>query len=936
MSQLARLTLAASLPALLAGCLGSPRAAEPLPAEPQPQPSTATPAPSDDYLETLRRDLANIRAGQPVEAAAPTASAAPTAGQPTVAPAPVPAPAPVMAPPPMPAPSPVQDAPLAPLGIPDTDLQAMLEASRQHSQLRDSRTAVLVAGFVEEGLAAIARGDYPAAYQLFGSAYELDPDDPAAAELYHRTGAILGVQGNELATIAAAARERYAALGDQTRVQILHHQQQGEAALARNDARTAIEAFENALALLRSSPDASSSGVRPADISARLNFARKMEAERLGQRDEELLAQAQAAEDEARRTESERQALRIEQLIERADSAFLNDDYPAAEAALAIVLEIDPEHVAAASLKRIAAQARHSQQDRNTRILYREQWQDTFDELEQDLVPQNDLVLFPDSKSWEQITERGEKAFGGSTGAQTELDRAVAERLEKRIPVNFVDEPLSEILKHLSTVTGANILMSPTVAGEYADAPYSLEDRSSQPVARILKILLEDQTSPPLSYTIRDGVVQVIGTDEARHDYTLEMYDIRDLTFVPSDYAAEDFNLLPSGTDPDSFQSGVEDEDPTAFIGEDALVGLIQDNIAPESWTEDPQRTIQTMRGTLVVRQTPDVHAQIRSLLSDLRRNIHTLIHIETRFVEVEDSFLEDIGVDLRGLSGADTNGLPLEDFGVSNQGGFGAPSAPAGIGTGNDPGIYYGGKNGDIKGHVENLFDSTLGESDTLNGAGGFSLQALFLDDTNVQAVLRAVTKYQTSNIVNAPSLTLRSGHRGNIKAITTRTYVRDFEPEIAQAAVIAQPELDNVKNGVILDVRAVASADRRFVTLEVRPTVADLIPAEDGSDINVDTISLGTGTGSDVELMLPELQIQRLRTTATIPDGSTLMLGGLKRSVEQDMSSGVPFLSDIPVLGSLFSRQGDYTSKRKLIILLTARILAPEEHEPDAPFVR
>ena len=34
-----------------------------------------------------------------------------------------------------------------------------------------------------------------------------------------------------------------------------------------------------------------------------------------------------------------------------------------------------------------------------------------------------------------------------------------------------------------------------------------------------------------------------------------------------------------------------------------------------------------------------------------------------------------------------------------------------------------------------------------------------------DADAVLHAVTKYQTSNVVNAPSLTLRSGQRGNVK---------------------------------------------------------------------------------------------------------------------------------------------------------------------------
>ena len=251
-------------------------------------------------------------------------------------------------------------------------------------------------------------------------------------------------------------------------------------------------------------------------------------------------------------------------------------------------------------------------------------------------------------------------------------------------------------------------------------------------------------------------------------------------------------------------------------MSEDTLLSLIQDNISPDTWTDDPERSITQMPGTLIVKTTADVHEQIRQLLNDLRKNTTTLVNIETRFIEVEDSFLEDIGVDLRGLTPA--QGTVLDDFGQPNAGGVGTPSNPEGIGTGIDPGVFYPGSNGDLKGRTENLFDTMLGEEAVLTNSGGISLEALFLDDTNVSAVLRAVSKYQNSNIVNAPSLTVRSGQRGNIQVLSNLTYVRDFEPEIAQAAVIAQPELGIVKEGIVLDVRAVASADRRFITLELR----------------------------------------------------------------------------------------------------------------------
>jgi general secretion pathway protein D len=935
----------------------------PVTADGDAQDGRAQPPPGDEaWLQTLREDLARIGKGQPPPRPKPppvTVAGTPGAvgtpdepSAPTQPQTPVEPPAPAVTPPapqqeqqpPQQQPATVEPPPVAPPRpapgaqpvISGQDLESILRQSREHAVLVDQRTSTLVSAFVQEGLAALDRGDLAAAHGHFANAYELDPADPAARDLYHRTRMVMGGEGAGLATVVSDAADTMRAGADQTRTLVAHHRAQGDRALAAGDAEAALQHYEDAMTLLRSSPAAPTGSGDEAGLAQRLAVARRAAQDAAAQRDSRLTERAIDLQEQYDAAEAERGRRRIEQLMDNANAAFVAEDYDGAEAALEEILKADPGNADAANLKRIASRARHDRRDEATRKTYRRAWQDTFDELQHDMVPQTDLIVFPDSDRWDVIANRGTKDLGGAAGSTRPEDQAVLERLEKRIPVAFQDEPLDQVLAHLSTVTGVNFLMSQAVRDLGPGEGYDYHDKANVPVSRILKVVLEDLSMPPLTYTVRDGVVHVITQDEARSDYTLQMYDIRDLTFTPADYPAEDFNLLPSGIDADSYRGGVEDDEPLPFIGADSLLTLIQDNIATESWSSDPNRTIQLMPGTLVVRQTPEVHRQIKELLDDLRVNTKTLIHIETRFIEVEDSFLEDIGVDLRGLEGDLTGFFPLEDFGQSGAGGFGLPDNPQGIGTGNEPGFYYGGDNGDLKGRTENLFDLTLGEPGTLNSAGGLSLQALFLDDTNVNLVLRAVSKYQTSNIVNAPSLTLRSGQRGNVKGMTTRTYVRDFEPEIAQAAVIAQPELDNVKDGVLLDVRAVASADRRFITLELRPTVIDLVPDEFGFDLPQQTVSLGTQNSSDVTIELPELRIQRLRTTATVPDGGTLLLGGLKRSVEQNLTSGVPFLSDIPILGALFSRKGEYTSKRKLIILLKATIVAPEEHEPRRGFKR
>ena len=118
--------------------------------------------------------------------------------------------------------------------------------------------------------------------------------------------------------------------------------------------------------------------------------------------------------------------------------------------------------------------------------------------------------------------------------------------------------------------------------------------------------------------------------------------------------------------------------------------------------------------------------------------------------------------------------------------------------------------------------------------------------------------------------------------------------------------------------------SADRRFITLELRPTVAEL-----QRPINTFTTSLGVSQNT-VTIQLPELEISRVRTSVPMPDGGTILLGGFKVHESQDYRSGVPILNKVPLLSFFFERKGTFISNRKLLILLKANIVIPEELEP------
>jgi len=262
----------------------------------------------------------------------------------------------------------------------------------------------------------------------------------------------------------------------------------------------------------------------------------------------------------------------------------------------------------------------------------------------------------------------------------------------------------------------------------------------------------------------------------------------------------------------------------------------------------------------------------------------------------------------------------------------FGTVSTPEGGGTGSESGIFYNdGSDGAYQGRVENLFDFVLGNADTLLGTGGLSLQHTFLDDTQVEVILRAVQKSERLQTITASKLTVYNTQRATVEVLNKVAYVADYDVEIAQLANIANPVIRNAMDGVVLDVKPIVSADWRFITLELRPTVATLV-----RPIPTFTTTLASNlAAAPVVIQIPRLRKSSVRTTVSMPDGGTLLLGGLKYYEQLDAVSEVPVLGKIPVLGFLFSRKGSYTNRRNLIILIKAEIVVPEELEPKGELV-
>ncbi|NBS94413.1 MAG: hypothetical protein EBT27_11965, partial [Betaproteobacteria bacterium] len=107
------------------------------------------------------------------------------------------------------------------------------------------------------------------------------------------------------------------------------------------------------------------------------------------------------------------------------------------------------------------------------------------------------------------------------------------------------------------------------------------------------------------------------------------------------------------------------------------------------------------------------------------------------------------------------------------------------------------------------------------------------------------------------------------------------------------------------------------REITLQIIQTNDNIIP---GADTNI-------GGGVTV----PEIATQELTTTVTVPDRATILLGGLITQRDTKTSSGVPFLSSIPLMGNLFKSTVDSTDREELVVMIQPSVVqdVPEMRE-------
>jgi general secretion pathway protein D len=173
-----------------------------------------------------------------------------------------------------------------------------------------------------------------------------------------------------------------------------------------------------------------------------------------------------------------------------------------------------------------------------------------------------------------------------------------------------------------------------------------------------------------------------------------------------------------------------------------------------------------------------------------------------------------------------------------------------------------------------------------------------------NVTAVLSALASNTKVNVLSSPHIMVTDNQTAKIN-VGSSVPVQGQSTITGVAGAPITTSVAYVDTGVVLSVRPHINSGG-LVTLEISQEVSDV---QEGV----------TTTG----LNSPTINKRSAQTIVAVQSGDTMVLAGLIKDDKNNGSSGLPLLSEIPVLGALFGAKADTSTRRELIITITPRVV-------------
>lgn len=395
------------------------------------------------------------------------------------------------------------------------------------------------------------------------------------------------------------------------------------------------------------------------------------------------------------------------------------------------------------------------------------------------------------------------------------------------LSVDFPDEDIRNILRNVADLFELNIVMPDTLQGRTS---IKLRDVSWR---QIFKVVLS-----PVGYTfIEDGNIIKIVTNES-----LTQEPLSTEVFVLNYARAEE------------------------------ILGSIKTLVS----SQNGQIQVDKRINALIISERPSVLARIIPVLTSLDKATDQVM-IETKFVEVNDTNVKNLGLNWSSLNNYQVGYSPVDLLTTGND------RARVGINTG---GITPG---------------PDVVTAGTAYGA--------VLSSPQFNVALRALQTTSDSRVVSNPTIVTLNNTQAEIN-VGEEYPIPNYQYNQERGSFeVSGFEYKPI--GVLLRVTPQVNA-QGFIRLSLEPEIS----------VRGDPVTFGGASGAEI----PIIRTRKTKTQVSMKDGHTLAIGGLIDSTAQKGESKVPVLGSIPGIGRLFRSNSTDTSKRNLLIFITSKVVSSE----------
>jgi type II secretory pathway component GspD/PulD (secretin)/Tfp pilus assembly protein PilF len=777
--------------------------------------------------------------------------------------------------------------------------------------------------YYEMGLKLFKEFNYHQAKEKLEKALELNPHHQEARRLLQEIQMLLGSRAEEIKVVKEFLESQLAVKIQETEIVVRNHYLTGERLLSEKKYQEALIEFEAIEAKLKWIPY--DIGLQDYLNKAKdkikqvKNLAVKHEEDVMRQRREAATLVAQ--EEELKRHQEFNE--KIKSLFREALVFFEQKRYEEVERVCNTILQLTPQFYLAGELKKEAIRARHykvsadyiQRRSENLRALY--------DDFKETLIPYaDDKMVRYDPKVWEVASKR---TTPGIIVSKLEEDPDILEikRKLKGIKYDFrlEDVSLFEVVSDIQQRYRIAIVFDPDVTQEGTPSERKSFTLIGLPLDVGLRNLLEMYD---LTYTFHSEYKCVWITKMGKLEEELEwrVHNVEDLVREIPEFSGPNIELplSPGGqaswVPPTAEMPAVP---PIPIEEEGGIIDMIKkytgkDKRGQSTW-ESPGVSIKRVGESykILVVHTSSTQEEIIEFLQILRSFRTAMVAMEATFISITDDFLEILGIELRDIPRVPIPNQPE----IPRQ-----PQPTAGL---------LPGGNRDIRFRTAYSFRNAIGNIEASlppSAVGGLGMQFSVLGKPRVNMLLSALEKTGKGTILDSPKIIALNGQRVNVSFLKQRQYVQDGD--IQGGAVAYEPVVNIFSTGIVLDVKPVMSYDRKFITVHVFPTLIELMGLRTRRlEFSATPPGVGLPVYTFIDIELPWLRLQRARTSAVVPDGGAVVLGGMKTVYDRTISSSTPLLDKIPVLQVFFRRRIQGEEKRSQLIIISAEIIELPEIE-------